>query len=160
MHTNKVNFSSITTRFASTIAATCISIHPLWGAEQKTEDPVKFHPQVFSMILGWNSDNETPVATEMNLDAIEKNQNQFPQEEIKEDNGWIVFREGKAAEFKRYRLIENKVNHYKVEYQENSGGTFTSSSILEFDLTTREITIDSKTQTTRVLRMTSCNTKS
>lgn len=159
MPTKKVNFLSITTTFVSTMAATCISLHPLWGADQKTEDPVKFHPQVFSMILGWNSDYETPVATEMNLDAIEKNQNQFPQEEIKEDNGWIVFREGKAAEFKRYRLIEHKVDHYRVEYQENSGGTFTSSSVLEFDLSTREIKIDGKTKTIRVLRMTSCNTK-
>lgn len=160
MQTQRIRFSSIKTALASTALAASIPIHFLWAADQKTDDSPKIHPQVFCMIVGWHSDREMPVATEINLDAIAKNQNQFPQEEVKQDDGWVVFREAKTEGFKRYRFIENKANHYKIEYQENGGGTFTSSSELEFAVTTREITIDGQSRKIRVLRMDSCNTKS
>lgn len=159
MHNKKITFSSITSAFASTMVATMISFHSLWGADQKNEDSVKIHPQVFSMILGWHSDNEIPLATEINLDAVEKNQNQFPQQEVKQDDGWVVFREAKTPGFKRYRFIEKTADRYKVEYQENGGGTFTSSSQLEYTVTTREIKVDDRPKKHRVLRIESCSTK-
>jgi hypothetical protein len=34
--------------------------------------PLKIHPKVFSMINCWISDSESPVVTEINLDAVEK----------------------------------------------------------------------------------------
>jgi hypothetical protein len=44
----------------------------------------------------------------------------------------------------RYRLLESKGNHYKVEYQENGGGTLTTASIIEFDIQKRSIQRDGK----------------
>ena len=44
----------------------------------------------------------------------------------------------------RYRVIESKGNHYKIEYQENGGGTLTTASIIEFDIEKRNILRDGK----------------
>jgi hypothetical protein len=30
----------------------------------------------------------------------------------------------------RYRVLESKGGHYKIEYQENGGGTLTAASII------------------------------
>jgi hypothetical protein len=53
----------------------------------------------------------------------------------------------------RYRLLESKGNHYKVEYQENGGGTLTTRSIIEFEIEKRDIRRDGKPMTIRVLRV-------
>lgn len=100
----------------------------------------------------WDSDTESPVATEINLDAVEKNHNQFDNEKVKLEDGWTVFREADAKGFKRYRVIETKNNHYKVEYQNNGGGTLTTSSIIGFSVVTREIRKNDKPTLVRVLR--------
>ena len=57
------------------------SLHPVGsqGAARSVtpaaEQPsvLKIHPKVFNMISSWISDSESPVATEINLDAVEKN---------------------------------------------------------------------------------------
>ena len=59
----------------------------------------------------------------------------------------------------RYRVIESKGNHYKIEYQENGGGTLTTASIIEFDIEKRNILRDGKPVTMRVLRLLSYNQK-
>ena len=59
----------------------------------------------------------------------------------------------------RYRVIESKGNHYKIEYQENGGGTLTTASIIEFDIEKRNILRDGKPVTMRVLRVLSYNQK-
>ena len=61
--------------------------------------------------------------------------------------------------FMRYRVLESKGNHYKVEYQENGGGTLTTASIIEFEIQKRSIRRDGKPVTLRVLRVTSYNQK-
>ena len=61
--------------------------------------------------------------------------------------------------FMRYRLLESKGNHYKVEYQENGGGTLTTASIIEFQIEKRNIERDGKSTTIRVLRVSSYNRK-
>ena len=119
----------------------------------------KAHPHVFSLIECWDADTESPVATEINLDAVEKNRNQFSLDEVKQEDGWTVCREADAKGFKRYRLIESANNHYKVEYQENGGGTLTTSSIIEFSVVTREIRKNGKPTTIRVLRVDSYSSK-
>jgi hypothetical protein len=53
----------------------------------------------------------------------------------------------------RYRPLESKSNQYKVEYQENGGGTLTTSSIVEFEIEKRNIHRDGKPVTIRVLRV-------
>jgi hypothetical protein len=61
--------------------------------------------------------------------------------------------------FMRYRVLESKGNHYKVEYQENGGGTLTTASIIEFDIQKRNIRRDGEPVTLRVLRVTSYDRK-
>jgi hypothetical protein len=57
--------------------------------------------------------------------------------------------------FMRYRVLESNGNHYKVEYQENGGGTLTTSSTIEFEIENREIRREGKPATVRVLRVSS-----
>jgi hypothetical protein len=143
-------------------AVAVVSITCLWAKDEKTGNSVssfKAHPQVFSMIQCWISDTESPVVTEINLDAVEKNRNQFSKDELKQEDGWTVCHEVDAKGFKRYHLIETKSNHYKVEYQENGGGTLTTSSIIEFSVEKREIRKNGKPTTIRVLRVDSYNSK-
>lgn len=144
------------TRFTAIAVA---GISCLWAEEEKKDSPelsFKVHPQVFSVIQCWNSDTESPIVTEINLDAVEKNQNQFSKDEIKQEDKWTICRDTEG--FKRYRLMEKKGNHYKVEYQENSGGTLTTSSSIEFSVTTREILKNGKLTNIRVLRVDACTT--
>ena len=55
----------------------------------------------------------------------------------------------------RYRVLEAKGDRYKVEYQENGGGTLTTSSIIEFEIKKREIRREGKPTMIRVLRVSS-----
>ena len=122
---------------AAVIGGSCL----LWKNSKQVDFPVavKVHPNVFGMIQCWISDTENPVVTEINLDAVERNRNQFDEDSLKQEDGWTVWHEADGRAFNRYRLIEARGNHYKVKYQENGGGTLTSSCIIEFTLETREI---------------------
>jgi hypothetical protein len=99
-----------------------------------------WHPAVFNMIGSWISDTESPVVTEVNLDAVQRNRNQFDRDEVKQEGEWIVNRVRERG-FTRYRVIERKDNYYKVEYQDNGGGTLTTSSQIGFTLERREILV-------------------
>ena len=60
------------------------SLHPIRSeaatpAAAQTSAP-KIHPKVFRMITCWVSDSESPVVTEINLDAVDKNGNEFNQD--------------------------------------------------------------------------------
>jgi WD40-like Beta Propeller Repeat len=120
---------------------------------------LKIHPKVFSMIDCWVSDSESPVVTEINLDAVEKNGNQFNGDDVKPDGEWLRCPVPDTNGFMRYRVLESKGNHYKVEYQENGGGTLTAASIIEFAIEKRDIRRDEKPATIRVLRVLSYNQK-
>jgi hypothetical protein len=143
-------------------AASAFGIACLWAEDVKKDDSdsvFKTHPQVFTLIQGWIADSDSPVATEINLDAVDKNRNQFSKDEIKQEGEWIICRESEAEGFKRYRLIETKAKHYKVEYQENSGGTLTTSSVIEFSVVKREIRRNGKLTTIRSLRVDAYSSK-
>jgi hypothetical protein len=120
---------------------------------------LKVHPKVFSMINCWISDSESPVVTEINLDAVEKNGNQFNGDGLKQEGEWIRCPLPDANGFMQYRVLESKGNHYKVEYQENGGGTLTTASVIEFDIEKRNIHRDGKPMAFRVLRVSSFNQK-
>jgi len=119
----------------------------------------KIHPKVFKMISSWISDPESPVATEINLDAIEKNGNQFNKDEVQQDGEWLRCPVPDTDGFMRYHVLESKGNHYKVEYEENGGGTLTTASIIEFSIEKRNIRRDGKPLAMSVLRVTSYNQK-
>lgn len=115
---------------------------------------LKIHPKVFNMIECWVSDSTSPVVTEINLDAVEKNGNQFDDGEVKPDGEWTRAPVPNSnGGFMRYRVLESKGNHYKIEYQENGGGTLTTASIIECEIERREIRRDGKPVTIRVLRV-------
>jgi hypothetical protein len=140
------------------------SLHPI--REEKAATPaaaqtsaLKIHPKVFSMINCWVSDSESPVVTEINLDAVEKDGNEFNQDGLKQDGEWLQCPAPDSNGFMRYRLLESKGNPYKVEYQENGGGTLTTSSIIEFQIEKRNIHRDGKPVAIRTLRVLSYNQK-
>ena len=140
------------------------SLHPI--RDEKAATPaaaqtsaLKIHPKVFSMIDCWISDSESPVVTEINLDAVEKNGNEFNENGLKQDGEWLQSPAPDSNGFMRYRVLESKGNHYKVEYQENGGGTLTTASTIEFDIEKRNIQRDNKPVTIRVLRVLSYNQK-
>ena len=120
---------------------------------------LKIHPKVFNMIDCWISDSESPVATEINLNAVEKNGNQFNEDGLKQDADWLVYSLPDTGGFMRYRVLEAKGNHYKVEYQENGGGTLTTASTIEFDIDKRNIRHNGSPMTVRVLRVSSYTQK-
>jgi hypothetical protein len=114
---------------------------------------LKIHPKVFDLIDCWISDSESPVVTEINLDAVEKDGNEFNDDGLKQEGEWTRAPAQEANGFMRYRLLESKGNRYKVEYQENGGGTLTTASIIEFTIEKREIRRDNKPVIIRVLRV-------
>ena len=120
---------------------------------------LKIHPRVFNMIDCWVSDSESPVATEINLNAVEKNGNQFNEEGLKQDGDWLVYSSSDTGGFMRYRVIEAKGNRYKVEYQENGGGTLTTASTIEFEIDKRNIRRNGSPMAVRVLRVLSYTQK-
>ena len=143
------------------------SLHPVGAngtatpaAPQSSPPAPTIHPKVFNMIECWISDSESPVVTEINLDAVEKNGNQFNSDEVKPDGEWLRCPVPESnGGFMRYRVLESKGNHYKIEYQENGGGTLTTASIIEFEIKNREIRCEGKPATIRVLRVSSYSQK-
>jgi hypothetical protein len=117
------------------------------------------HPKVFNMIDCWISDSESPVATEINLNAVEKNGNQFNEDGVKQDGDWLIYSLPDTGGFMRYRVLEARGNHYKIEYQENGGGTLTTASTIEFDIDKRHIRHNGSPITIRVLRVSSYTQK-
>ncbi len=144
------------------------SLHPIKGDKSSSAKPketggapeVKLHPRIFNLIDCWISDSESPGVTEINLDAVDKNGNQFNDDDLKMDGEWTRCPTPESKEgFMRYRVLESKGSHYKVEYQENGGGTLTTASIIEFDIQKRNIQRDGKPASIRVLRVTSYSEK-
>jgi hypothetical protein len=97
--------------------------------------------------------------TEINLNAVEKNGNQFNEDGLKQDGEWLSYSSPDTGGFMRYRVLEGRGNHYKVEYQENGGGTLTTASTIEFDIDKRNIRHNGSPMTVRVLRVSSYTQK-
>ncbi len=113
-----------------------------------------WHPMVFSMMESWISDVASPVVAEINLDAVQRNRNQFDYDAVKQEGAWVVYPVPEGG-FKRYRVMEQRGNHYKVEFQDNGGGSLTTSSQIGFTLGQREILVDGKPKAINTLRVTS-----
>jgi hypothetical protein len=140
------------------------SLHPIRDEKTATSaaaqaSALKIHPKVFNMINCWISDSESPVVTEINLDAVEKNGNEFNQDGLKQDGEWLQCPVADTSGFMRYRALESKGGHYKIEYQENGGGTLTTAAVIEFSVEKRNIKRDGKPVTIRVLRVSSYDKK-
>jgi len=137
------------------------SLHPIKG-DTKTASappPLKLHPKIFNMIECWISDSQSPVVTEINLDAVEMNGNQFDMDEVKPDREWTRVPTEEDGGFMRYRVLGLKGNTYTVEYQKNGGGTLTTDSKIEFMIDKRTIQRDGEPLNMRVLRVVSYKSK-
>jgi len=140
------------------------SLHPIRDGKAAASaapqtSALKIHPKVFSMINCWISDSESPVVTEINLDAVEKNGNEFSQDGLKQDGEWLQCPVPDTNGFMRYRVLESKGSHYKVEFQENGGGTLTTASTIQFNIEKRSIKRDGKPVTISMLRVSSYDQK-
>ena len=139
------------------------SLHPVRAEEPASplpaQTPLQIHPKVFSMVNCWISDSENPVVTEINLEAVEKNGNEFNEERLKHDGQWLQCPVPDTNGFMRYRVLESKGSHYKVEFQENGGGTLTTASEIGFEIQNRTIQRDGKPAMIRVLRVLSYHAK-
>ena len=137
------------------------SLHPIRSEAAAVQtSALKIHPKVFSMIDCWVSDSESPVVTELNLDAVGKDRNQFNSDDVKSDGEWLRCPVPESnGGFMRYRVLESKGNHFKVEYQENGGGTLTTAANIECEIEKRSIRRDGKPAAMRLLRVLSYDHK-
>lgn len=128
---------------------------PVGGQQQvkPARSAFKVHPKAFSLIECWETDSECPVVTEINLDAVAANSNQFSPKDIKEEGEWITCPSENGRGFTRYRTMETAGNRYTVEYQDNGGGTLTMSAAIEFIVDKRVLRKDGKPKSVRVLRV-------
>ncbi len=156
--------SRMKSKFVVVIVALLAVLPGLRAADKgkKPEAPaaeLKIHPKIFSFVEGWLSDGESPVVTELNLDAAAISSNQFDPGEIKLEDGWVRAPGRDGMGFLRYRVLENKAHIYKVAYQENGGGSLTTEAIIECSVDQRTMKVDGKPVTIRVLRILSYTSK-
>jgi hypothetical protein len=121
-----------------------------WSSKPDNAQTRRGLTSTFSLLLAVVS----PVVTEVNLNAVRRNRNQFDQDEVKQEGEWIVYQVPEGG-FKRYRVIEQKDKHYLVEYQDNGGGTLTTSSRIGFSLERREILVNGRPKVINTLRVSS-----
>lgn len=144
--------------FAIWLAAVSFGFHEIAGAETLEERP-PIHPHVFALITCWPSDTDEPVVTEINLDAVSKNRNQFAMSRVKVRGEWVECRDAERQGFERYRIIKSDSGRVTVEFQSNGGGTNTSVSLIDFVIEQRELLQNGIPVSRRVLRVLSCAAK-
>ena len=141
--------------FAIWLAVLGIGFQMIAGAEMP-EERLTIHPHVFSLITCWPSDTDEPVVTEVNLDAVSRNQNQFAMSLVKVRGEWVECHDAERQGFERYRITKSDNGRVTVEFQSNGGGTSTSVSLIEFVIEQRELLQNGKPVSRRVLRVLSC----
>jgi hypothetical protein len=81
---------------------------------------VELHPRAFELVLGWLSDPAAPVASELNVTAIQKDTNRFPHVGVWERDGWIGA--DVEAGWIKYKIIFDKDDVVEYLVSENGGG--------------------------------------
>lgn len=141
--------------------AICVPASVIVDAAETDASPVVqgIHPKVFEMVTSWNSDTEQPVVTEVNLDAVAKNRNQFDLAQVKKNGEWIGCVGEDGHGFRRFKTIKSDKKLFVIEFQSNAGGTLTTATLIEFVIETRDIRKAGKTHSIPVLRIMSIETK-
>ena len=105
------------------------------------------------MVMCWLSDTTVPVATEISLDAVEKNDNQFSGS-VYTDGEWTrVDETGDGSGFMRDRVLNSQGDYHFIEFQSNGGGTLTVSTRVGFLLLYRDIGVNGEELRLRLLRV-------
>jgi hypothetical protein len=134
------------------IILTTVFIRPDSKADD-SPDVRTIHPAAFELVTCWNSDTEQPVVTEINLDAVRKNRNQFDSATVRTNGGWTECSGDDGQGFRRFRVVSSNKNLSVVEFQRNSGGTLTTAVMIEFVIEHREIRSAGKACSISVLRV-------
>ena len=94
-------------------------------ASEADASPVvgRIHPKLFEMVTSWDSDTDQPVVTEINLDAVVKNRNQFDFSKIRKNGEWIECAGDDGRGFRRFKTIKSDKQRLLIEFQRNAGGT-------------------------------------
>ena len=100
------------------------------------------HPKVFAMATGWLSDIAQPVVTEVNLDAMAVNRNQFDPDAVTVSGEWVTYADEATSGFLRYKTLQPDGDTLRVLLQSNEGGTLTVSSTIGFRILRRSIVTD------------------
>jgi len=122
-------------------------------------EQVQIHPHVVALVTCWPSDTDEPVVTEINLDAVSKNRNQFDRSLVKTRGEWSECPGEQGQGFERYRIVKSDNEQMTIEFQSNGGGTYTSVSIIKFVIEQRELRLNGKLVSRRILRIMSCVAK-
>lgn len=120
---------------------------------RSAQEPFTIHPIALQLIVGWISDPEAPVVTELNLDAIERNRNQFDPDQVTVDGEWRRAPHPGGMGFLRYRIRQAAGRELTVEFQENAGGTLTTAVVLRMTLEQRTLCINGQERKVSVLRV-------
>lgn len=113
----------------------------------------RIHPKVFDLVTSWDSDTEQPVVTEINLDAVMKNRNQFDFSLVRKNGDWTECTGDDGRGFRRFKIIKSDGKASLIEFQRNADGTLTTASFIEFVVDTKRFQVDGKTRRVQVLRV-------
>lgn len=116
------------------------------------------HPLVFKLILCWDSDTISPVATEINLEAVYKNDDQFDYSRVAKEKDldgveWIVYTPSDQRGYNRYRIVEQTSQMTRVIFNENGGGSYTSQAKITYQIVKRSLEIEGKKNNISALRV-------
>ncbi len=125
----------------------------IYSAEDAKLDLKQLHPKMFEMVLCHPSDTQQPVVTELNLDAIRRNRNQFDFDAIRSHGDWWESPGENGQGFHRIRLRGSAENVHRIEYQVNAGGTLTTNALIECLIESKSIQIDGKPTSIRILKI-------
>jgi hypothetical protein len=144
------------TKFLALLLVTiCVSASFAVNNSEKDTSTVveRFHPKLFELVTSWDSDTDQPVVTEINLDAVVKNRNQFDFTKVKKNGDWIECPGDDGCGFRRFKIIKADQKQFLIEFQRNAGGTLTTPSLIEFVIDTRHLLKAGKSHPVQVLRI-------
>jgi hypothetical protein len=118
-----------------------------------TESLSEIHPEVFSMVECWLSDTAQPVVTEINLDAVRRNGNQFNGKIFTDRGEWVRTNDEYGRGYMRYRVLSRQGNSYVVEFQNNGGGSLTTTTKIGFTLSHRTVEVEGKQKRVQIMRI-------
>ena len=131
------------------------------NSSKKSEElhiPTLIHPLVFKLILCWDSDTISPVATEINLEAVYRNNDQFDYSRVTKEKDldgveWIAYTPSDQRGYARYRIVEQTNQMTRVIFNENGGGSYTSQAKITYQIAKRSVQIEGKKTDISVLRV-------
>ncbi len=124
-----------------------------YSLSYSSEELPIIHPEAFELVTSWISDTAQPVATEINLDAIKENRNQYDYDKIETKNDLITFKKPDREGWVGYELVNSENNIYKIIFYSNGGGRFTSKDTITFKLIRRPVTVNNVSRTPLILRV-------